>query len=273
VIAATRLAPRTALTRKPLPDRDADPSIAALSTAERATAVAVWFGRAASERRASGAFAYLAGELARAGSPAELVALARRAVADELRHAEICRRVATAFAGAELPAAPILPVTAPAYADASPELRRVLHVIGMCCANETTGSAFLELCGVRARGQLVNCALHELLADEIDHARIGWAFLASPAVSASMRAQVAAWLPRLLDDNLAAWRDRPRREITDALVAQGCPRWDEVDATVIAAIADLLLPGFEHAGINTAAARTWLQACTRAEPRVSATAW
>ncbi len=259
MIAATRLAPRSALTRKPLPDRDADPTIAALSDAERATAIAVWSGRAASERRASGAFAYLAGALARAGAPAELVAHARRAIADEQRHAEICVRVANAFAGRELPAAPLLPVTAPAYADATPELRLVLHVIGMCCAGETTGSAFLELCRGGARGELVKRALHELLADEIDHARIGWAFLASPAVSDATRAELAAWLPRLIAANLAAWRDRPRRAISDALVAQGCPRWDDVDATVVSAIADLLLPGFDHAGIDTAAARAWLR--------------
>ncbi len=266
----TRLAPRAALTRRPLPDAEVDPSLAALGDDERAIAVAMWSGRAAAERRASGSFAHLAGELAQAGAAPELVALAHRAIADELRHAEICRRVASAFAGRELPPPGVLPVTAPAYRDASAELRRVLHVIGMCCANETTGSAFLELCRAGARGRLVQRALHELLTDEIDHARIGWAFLASPAVGDATRAELAAWLPRLLADNLAAWRDRPRRAITDALVAQGCPRWDDVDATVVAAIEDLLLPGFAHAGIDTALARAWLLQLDRLHAPVAA---
>lgn len=256
MIAARRLAPRAALTRRPLPEADA--SIAALTAEERATAAAIWHGRAESELRASGAFLHLAGVLEQAGAAAELVALAWRAVDDEQRHAAICARVAAAFAGRGEPA-PLrrLPVSVPRHDGASPALRRVLHVIGMCALNETTGSAFLEVCRAGARGPLARAALHELLADEIDHARLGWALLA--AVDGATRDAVAAWLPRLLDANLRAWRRRPRRTITPALVAQGCPAWETVDAAVVAAIHDLLLPGFDHAGIDTRAAAAWLE--------------
>ncbi len=248
MIAARRLAPRPTLTRRPLPERD--DSLAALTREERELAVGVWRGRAEAELRAGGSFTFLTATLEAAHAPAELVALARRAVSDERRHGELCWRVACAIAGRELPAPRPLPVTAPAHPDASPALRRVLHVVGMTCLNETTGSAFLEVCRAGARGTLVRAALHELLSDEIDHARLGWAFVASPAVDAATRAELAGWLPALLASNLAAWRARPRVEVTDALVAQGYPRWDDVDAAVVAAMHELILPGFASLGID-----------------------
>lgn len=241
MIPARRLLPQPKLTRRPLPD---DPTIDELTSEERAIATAVWAGRAESELRAAGSFAYIADVLLIAGAPDELVALARRAIVDEQRHSEICWRVATAFAGRELPAPRRLPVQIPRHHRAAPELRRVLHVVGQSCLNETTGSAFLELCRAGARAPLASSALHELLSDEIDHARIGWAFVASPVVSPATRAEVAAWLPELVAMNLAAWRARPRYAITPGLVAHGCPSWDAVDAAVIAAIDDLIIPGF-----------------------------
>jgi hypothetical protein len=257
VIPASRLAPRARLTRRPLPV--ADPSIGALTDDERATAAATWHGRAESELRASGAFLHLAGVLEQAGAAAELVALAWRAVDDEQRHAAICAHVAAAFAGRAEPVRR-LPVPVPRHAGATPGLRRVLHVMGMCALNETTGSAFLEVCRDGARGPTARAALHELLTDEIDHARLGWAFLA--AVDDATRTEVAAWLPHLLDANLRAWRRRPRRAITPALVEQGCPAWETVDAAVVAAIHDLLLPGFAHAGVDTGPAVAWLERLT-----------
>ena len=242
-----RLRPRAALTRHALPAHD--PSIVALDPADRAIAEEIWAGRAEAELRASGSFAYVAGVLAEAGAPAELVALARRAIHDERRHARICWQVASAFAGHERPAPRVLQVTVPRHDGASPALRRVLHVAGMCCLNETSGNAFLEVCRAGARGALVRTALHELACDEIDHARLGWAFVASPAVDAATRAELAAWLPELLAENAAAWRRRLLRPIGDALVAQGCPRAEDVDAAIAAAGSKLIVPGFARLGI------------------------
>jgi hypothetical protein len=250
---ARRVQPRAALTRRPLPEHDE--SIAALDAGDRAIAEEIWHGRAEAELRASGSFAYLAGELAAAGASAELVALAQRAVHDERRHARICWQVACAFAGRELPPPRVLTVTVPRHEGASPVLRRVLHVVGMCCLNETSGNAFLELCRAGARGALVRAALHELACDEIDHARLGWAFVASPAVDDATRAELAAWLPELLAENLASWRRRLVRPISDALVAQGCPRANDVDAAIAAAMTELIVPGFARLGITETAPR------------------
>lgn len=255
MIPARRLVPRAALTRHPLPVDD--PTIAALTPDERAIAVAVWHGRAESELRAAGTFAYLAEALPAARASPDLIALAHRAVRDEERHAAICWRVAAAFAGGSAPPLRRLPVPRPRHATVDDEVRRVLHVVGMCCLNETTGNAFLERCRAGARGALVVAALHELAIDEVDHARLGWAFLAGPAVPAAARAALAGWLPALVAANLHAWRQRPRHAITSALVAQGCPAWDDVDTAVVAAIDELLVPGFALAGVDTGPIRAW----------------
>ncbi len=254
MIPARRLVPLGAPTRHPWPERD--PAVAELAADERATVAAIWHGRAEAELRASGSFAYIADTLAAAGAHGDLVALARRAVSDEVRHSELCARVAAAYADTPLPAPRKLEVTIPRHAGANRALRRVLHVVGMSCFNETIGSAFLELCRERATGALVRAALRELLTDEIDHARIGWAFVAS--LEGPARIALGHWLPELCELNLRAWRDRPQRPISEALAAHGCPRWDDVDATVLAAIAELVLPGFARLGVDVAPAQRWL---------------
>src|SRR5689334_16108740 len=136
MIPARRLVLRETLTRKPLPERDA--TIDELTGQEREIATAVWAGRAEAELRAAGSFTYIADVLLLAGAPDDLVALARRAITDEVRHSQICWQVATAFAGRALPAPRRLPVTIPRHHRAAPELRWVLHVVGQCCLNETT---------------------------------------------------------------------------------------------------------------------------------------
>lgn len=226
-----------------------DPSIATLSDEERNIAATIWHGRAESELRAAGSFAIISKTLAASGTPPDLVALADRAVEDERRHASVCSRVAAAYALELLPALRTLPIQVPGHAGASPALRRLLHVVGQCCLNETTGSAFLEGARAGATAPLAAAALHQLLTDEIDHARIGWAFLAM--VDEPMRVAVASWVPALIEANLRAWRDRPRYAITDRLVEHGCPRWEDVDAVVVAAIDDLVKPGFVHLGITS----------------------
>jgi hypothetical protein len=107
------------------------------------------------------------------------VALADRAIDDETRHEELSRVVASRFAGKELPLPAPLKLEVPEHRGASPELRDTLHIVGQCVFNETTAGAYLETSLALAKGELARCALRELLSDEIDHGRIGWAHLAS----------------------------------------------------------------------------------------------
>ena len=244
------------LTSRPLPVDD--PSIAALGEADRALLASVWHARAASERVVADSFVVIGDALRALDADASLVDLAVRAVDDEMRHAELSRVVASRYAGRELDPPPRLPLRFPKHAAASPRLRHVLHVVGQCCLNETISSAFLEAAIARARAPLASAALRELLSDEVDHARLGWALLG--AAGPSTRAEVAPWLPRMAIANLRMWREAPRTYPDDPRLAEhGAPPADVVEDALRMAFRDLVIPGLDELGLPTGEIRGWLE--------------
>ena len=136
----------------------------------------------------------------------------------------------------------------PALVGAPAELRPTLHVIGQCLLNETTASAFLERCHAGARTRPVRFVLKALMADDIDHARIGWAHLASPRLSLDRRREVGAWLPSLIRANARVWGEHPPLPSSPALEANGCPSLEETAAAVDGALRELIVPGLARLG-------------------------
>ncbi len=252
------------VTSRPLPE--CDPSIDALSDDDRATLVSVWHARAATERRVADSFTLVSHALRELNAAADLIALSDRAIDDEHRHAELSRYVASRYAGKELDYPPLLPFSAPKHTQASDELRHTLHVLGQCAFNETIASAFLEACCEHANAPLAKAACRELLSDEIDHARIGWAQLAaSPPV---VRNQIVAWLPSLANANLRMWRESPRKYPSRELFAgHGAPSEPVIAGALATAFRELIIPGFEHLGMPTGALHTWMDAeCVAKSP-------
>jgi len=233
------------LTARPLPDGPLD---VALSDEDRALVVQAWLGRSAAERRAGDSFLVIRDALRARREPAPLIDLATRAIDDEHRHAEICRVVASRYAGRELPAPPELALSVPAHEGAAPELRHSLHVIGQCALNEPAASAFLEACLARAEVPLARAALRELLSDEIDHARIGWAHLA--AAKAEHRRALAPWLPRLVRAYVEEWSRSFAPPPEKDLSAHGVPSRDVIVAAVEAAMREVVWPGLSHVGFT-----------------------
>lgn len=243
------------LTARPLPAVDVE--LERLDEVQRAELVAVWLGRAASERRVADAFEVIRDALAELRAPSELVALATRAVDDEYRHEELSRQVASRFAGRELEPPPRLKLVVPEHPGADGELLHSLHVLGHCAMNETFASAFLETSLAFTEAPLARVAVLELLSDEIDHARLGWAHLSS--LDAARRRALAPWLPSLVRANLKMWRDTPRPYSADPLVHRhGAPPADAVETALKGAIGDLIIPGLEQFGLPTDALRVWL---------------
>lgn len=242
---ATAEAPRraiapAALTRWPWPERD--PAIEDLSDADRRQIASVWAGRCHAEVDSVAAFGHIAESLERIAAPPAVIALAKRAISDERRHIEICRRVASAYAGAEMKAPPLRAMQTPAHAGADGATRALLHVIGQCCLNETTACAFAHHSYRIATAPLVRAATREIFADEIDHARIGWAALA--ATPHSLRGRAASWMPKLIESHVHAWRvaaiDSP-----PSLIAHGAPLQADARRIVSDALDQLILPGFQ----------------------------
>ena len=252
---ATRWSGR--LTSRSLPEHDA--ALAALTDEQRAQLVAVWLSRAASERRVADAFEVVHGALVSLRSDPALIALAARAVDDEHRHAELCRVVAARCAGRELEPPARLTLVTPEHRGAPAGMVPTLHVLGHCAMNETFASAFLEASFALADAPLGRAALRELLSDEIDHARIGWAHLAE--LSERQRADLAPWLDSLVHANLKMWRNTPRPATTDAaLHRHGLPPAAAIERALVGAVRDLIIPGLARFRLPTRSLELWLSA-------------
>lgn len=243
-----------AAARRELPAED--PTISALSAGDRAALAEVWAARAKSELGAGAVFAAVARGLFAAGAeggdrgggavPPELLWIASRAVCDELRHAEICRYVASRY-GSEAP-----PRAAPP-AIVEPPFGPGVYAVLNSAVNETIGSAFLSACLDEAEGALARAALRELLADEMDHARLGWALLAAGApggLSAGLRGEVAGRLPELIRIAERAWSARAAELPSEIPRGHGCLPGADVVRVARRAIREVILPGFAHLGIH-----------------------
>jgi len=245
------------LTSRPLPEHD--PALDALTDQQREQLAAVWLGRAASERRVADAFEAIHAALESTRSDSSLRALAARAIDDEHRHAELCRVVAARCAGRTLPPPERLTLVQPEHRGAPARLVPTLHVLGHCAMNETLASAFLEASLGYADAPLGRAALRELLSDEVDHARIGWAHLAE--LGEQRRAELIPWLDSLVYANLKMWRDTPRASATDAeLHRHGAPPAEAIEQALLAAVRDLIIPGLARFELPTRSLERWLAA-------------
>jgi hypothetical protein len=152
-----------------------------------------------------------------------------------------------------------LPLTIPRHPQAGASFEKILWVVGHCAFNETFASSVLEH-GLRAAtGPLAKAALRELLSDEVDHARIGWAFLAT--LEPRVRAQIGPWLVSLAEANLRAWRTTPREYPSDVtLVTQGALSRELLETALRDAVDTLLIPGFASLQLDVEDLKRWAAA-------------
>lgn len=246
------------LTGRPLPE--SDPAIDALPSELRERLATLWHARSAMERRVGDSFAVVVGALERRGASPAVQALARRAVDDEYRHEELSRVVASRYAGREMPRAARLRLIQPEYRGESQELRDTLSIVGQCVFNETTAGAFLEASLHAATTPLARAAIAELLSDEIDHGRIGWAHLAE--LTPRERKEVEPWLLPLAYLNLREWRRETPYDPSHAavLTEHGEPPTRVLHEALLDALRTLIVPGFRQLGMNTAPLEAWITA-------------
>lgn len=205
-------------------------------------------------------FATIAREVFEGRADPVVMKLVARAVSDEVRHAEICRLLATRYLGREVAWPPPGPVPLPMHGPAPDALRPTLHITAMCCIKETLASAWLETCRADATVTLAKAALRELLADDVDHARIGGAHLASTAVTPEVRAQIAGWLPRLLEASMLPWLNGAGAPDYAGNPAHGVPSSATTREVVESTTREVVLVGFAELGVDTAPAHAWMQA-------------
>ncbi|MCA9587340.1 MAG: ferritin-like domain-containing protein [Myxococcales bacterium] len=134
--------------------------------------VGAWLARVAHLEAASvPAFERLAVELRAHGAPRDLVAAARRAMRDEIRHARVARSLARRHGGTPQPARvaprPVRPLDDVALENA---------IEG--CVHETLGAIVATYQAARAGDAALRRAFERIAADETRHAELSWRVLA-----------------------------------------------------------------------------------------------
>jgi hypothetical protein len=248
---ADSLEPRRAIPWKSL-------DTGALPADARSVVGGTWRERMKQEHLAVGAFALLAQELAEDGCDPIVLSLVTRAANDEVRHTEICRRMAVALLGeAEVPARLHGFPKVPLHPQSAREERVLLHIVEMCCLSETiTGVYFTEMLG-RATQPAARAALESLLEDEIDHGRVGWAYLSTRVRDARLDGLAAA-LPVLIERTVGrALRQADRSHEDDvAMESYGWLGRTMALTTIRRALREVIVPGFETLGVDLSATRS-----------------
>lgn len=197
------------------------------------------------------AFTHLRPRLVAAGVAAPVLALVDKAIDDERRHADLCVRLASDYAGSEqetpAPRFDALPV----FGTNDERLEVALIVTGMCCINESIASEWIRSCWQAASAEIAVVANREHLKDEIDHARLGWAHLASKHVGPELKARITQRLQKMIEVNVAEWKKPDDHLPPEGIRDHGHLSRAENDAVIDAAVRDVVVPGFALLGMVT----------------------
>jgi hypothetical protein len=231
---------------------------------ERAVVAAMWAFRARSENQAAARFARIADRLDALEAPHTLRALARRSIEDERRHRGRCAALATRFGHASLEVE-LIEAPAPEVAPArlSPERRITYELVAFCCLTESINATLLTRSFAVATEPDSRVAMREILADEVQHARLGWAHLAQSNdrawVSEHFTTMLEATVPEELRD------PRIQSDPSPALRAHGVFARAELREILIECVDGVITPGFSLLGVDAEPIRTWMTNNVRQE--------
>lgn len=235
-----------------------DPAVKALTSEHRAAIAGHWKRRTRSELEVGRAFAAMVPLLRDRRAPSAVLDRLERGSDEETRHSEICAQLAEAYAGEAVERPKIDSVPLPRFDVGDEDLELALLVAGMCCVNETIATAWISSCMAAAEAPLAVMANRIHLHDEIQHAQVGWAYLASDAVSDATRSALGPLLPRLIEANASGWeRDDPMLP-PEGIPSHGHLPFEVSRRVFVDSVRDLVLPGFAHVGVDTGVARAWL---------------
>lgn len=167
-----------------------------LDAQTRAELARIWGERIPTEYRSITGFSTLSFDLIAAGAPVNLVAVCHRVCIDELRHTELAVKMVELYGG-RLPPLPREISSLPADESLTAVAQACRSAIVLSCLGETFACTELVLLRERAIDPVVRGVLTVFLADEIVHARVGWAYLAHAfkTADALTRRMVAETIP------------------------------------------------------------------------------
>jgi len=242
--------------RRPVPIPWAESTASALTAPERARLAGTWMRRSEAEYLAITTFSVLAIDLVAARAPADVISLCLRAGIDEVRHAEMCIRMAEIYGGERLlppPGMSSLPDD-----PARDKLHQALaNTMLVSCVSETYATTVLSATRDLTTDPTAQAVLTSIYSDEVMHARLGWSYLRY-AIDVGGRGVIdaaAAMLPIALRGvaNVVE-AERPAGEVTDGVRAHGLMTPAEERVIFSSCVREVLIPGFEALGIPVGSA-------------------
>jgi hypothetical protein len=232
-----------------------DASIDALDHQARRALGAIWEARVRSELEVSAQFSAIRTNAARLAPDRALDAALASAIADEARHARLCSGVAQRYAGVLAPTdLEIGPLVR--FGSTNERVSLLLHLVLLSCINEVSSTFYLRTAMKQSSGKLASAVLRELLADDIEHARIGWTHLASANVDAEAKRHVSSALPTLLRLSHEVWQNvSDHRE--PWFSEHGCPPRAVARASFELAVSEVILPGMAAVGVDPGPGERW----------------
>ncbi|UQA54695.1 ferritin-like domain-containing protein [Polyangium aurulentum] len=218
------------------------PSLERLDPATRVALAEAWTRDALAEHASIAAFARFVMELLSVGAPVELVSDAQRAIGDEIRHAEMCFGLASAYAGAPRGPSELRIQQALAGRDDPKEIAR--SVVRGGAVGETIAALSAVAARQRVSDPAVAGVLDAIATDEAAHAALAWRYLmwalgsGDEALHSAVEAEIEAAIEEIAPESSPAVSE----VVPSALRAHG--RLSEVEAREVArrAMVEVIAP-------------------------------
>ena len=223
----------------------------------------VWLSRMASEHQSAAVFTGLVPQLMEIGASNDMKMTLLRMAMDELRHGALCAGVVEALGTTAELDLDLRPAPVPEHEGASPLERAVRNVMFTSCLAETIAVAFTAAERETTSDPLVKRAITQISADEVLHARFGWAFLKDVAgdLSARDREGINAWLRVAFaylerEEMLEVPNVRPpSSEVALDNLSLGVCENDQTRELFYETVHDVIVPGL--AALNFASQEAW----------------
>lgn len=223
----------------------------------RAELARIWAERIPTEYRSITGFSTLSFDFIAAGAPVDLVAVCHRVCLDELRHTELAVRMVDVYGGTR-PPLPREIASLPADESLSAVAQACRSAILLSCLGETFACTELTLLRERAVDPVVRGVLTIFLADEIVHARVGWAYLAhafrtaDDATKRSVAAAVPSYVAGIAANLFGTDETEAAVDVTNddpRLAAHGVCSMREEQDLYRTFVPDVFLPGLVACGV------------------------
>jgi len=218
-----------------------------------------WRKRMANEYESTTVFSAVAGQLVDAQAPLDATAVMLRMAQDELRHTELCGKVAEALGVPARVNREVAQARIASHARVSRREAALRNVLFTTCISEMFSVAYLTASLERCEDPFLRFATRQLLADEVLHGRFGFAYLEAERHTleedAAMKRSLEGYLGFVFayaEQDFTGRRGFPRT--TRAEEKLGAVSDEEVGDLYRATMQHAVVPAFEACGLRAAEA-------------------